>query len=433
MMYAFYHLKMTELVLTAVCKLAPTPEQISEIEDTLKAFADACNWINGSVPENLRNSVAIHHMVYKDIRSKFGLSANLAVRAINRVAANRKTALKGHATVKSFEPTSIDYDARIFAFREKDESVGLTLLRSRQKVKLILGDYQRDRLRGFKPTSATLCKKESKYYINIHTKGDVPEEIQTDVVLGVDLGITDIAVTSEGQKFGGKTIKQIKTHYASMRAVLQQKAAKGTRSSRRRCRELQQRLSGKESRYQRQINHEISKAIVTRAKEIPAKIALEDLTGIRESVNQKVGKSQRRMVNGWAFHQLRVFLSYKALRAGIPLVLVDPAYTSKTCHVCGSIGSRNGKYFACPSCGWSGDADFNGAQNIAVLGRFVGAPRGSEELPRIKAVLSGLQKAPPPSEVGSLQNQALCLRILFRAEVCQSVPIAGHKPKLGYS
>ena len=136
-------------------------------------------------------------------------------------------------------------------------------------------------------------------------------------------------MTSEGQKFGGKTIKLIKNHYASMRAVLQQKAVKGTRSSRRRCRELQQRLSGKEARYQRQINHEISKAIVTRAQEIPAKIALEDLTGIREGVNQKAGKNHRRRVNGWAFYQLKEFLSYKALVAGVPLVLVDPAYTSR--------------------------------------------------------------------------------------------------------
>jgi transposase len=261
------------------------------------------------------------------------------------------------SNVKEFKPTSIDYDTRIFAFREKDESVGLTLLRSRQNIQLCLGDRQRSMLKRSKPTSATLCKKGSEYYIHIQIKSEVPEQIHVDTVLGVDLGITDIVVTSEGKKFGGKTIKLIKDHYASMRAVLQQKAVKGTRSSRRRCRELQQRLSGKESRYQRQINHEISKAIVTRAQEIPAKIALEDLAGIREGVNQKAGKNQRR------------------------------------CHVCGERGIRNGKSFKCPSCSWSGDADFNGAKNIAFLGRYVVRPGGSEGLPSIKAVLSELLKA----------------------------------------
>jgi putative transposase len=391
---------MTEQVLTVNCRLNPTDSQAEEIEDTLKAFADTCNWINKNVDPRLKNSVAIHHNSYQDVRTKFGLSANLAVRAINRVAGNRKTALQAHSSVKSFEPTSIDYDARIFAFRESDEQVSLTLLRSRQRIKLVLGDHQRDRLRGSKPTSATLCKKGSEYYIHIQVKSEAPEQIHIDTVLGVDLGVTDIAVTSEGQKFGGKTIKLIKNHYASMRAVLQQKAVKGTRSTRRRCRELQKRLSGKEGRYQRQINHEISKAIVTRAQEIPAKIALEDLTGIREGVNQKAGKSQRRRVNGWAFYQLKDFLTYKALQAGIPLVLVDPAYTSQTCHICGNQGNRRGKSFDCPVCMWSGDADFNGAQNIAFLGRYVDRPGGSERLPSIKVVFSGLLKARPLQGTG---------------------------------
>lgn len=384
---------MTELVLTIQCKLSPTVSQAEEIDDTLKAFADACNWINQSTPAKLNNKVRIQGLVYQDVRAKFGLSANLAIRAINRVAGNRKTAMKNRSAVKNFEPTSIDYDARIFAFREKDEEVSVTLLRSRQRIKLMLGDYQRSHLRGSKPTSAVLCKCGSKYYINVQVKSKAPDQIHIDTILGVDLGITDIVVTSEGQKFGGKTIKQIKIHYASMRAVLQQKAVKGTRSSRRRCRELLQRLSGKESRYQRQINHEISKAIVTRAQEIPAKIALEDLAGIREGVNQKAGKSQRRRVNGWAFYQLKEFLTYKAEQAGIPLVLVNPANTSQTCHVCGEHGIRNGKSFKCPSCSWSGDADFNGAKNIAFLGRYVDRPGGSEGLPSIKGVLSGLQKA----------------------------------------
>ena len=153
---------MTEQVLTVNCKLSPTDPQAEEIDDTLKAFADACNWINEHVDPRLKNSVAIHHHSYQDVRTKFGLSANLAVRAINRVAGNRKTAFQNHSSVKNFEPTSIDYDARIFAYREKDEEVSVTLLRSRQRIKLVLGDYQRERLRGSKPTSATLCKKGSE-------------------------------------------------------------------------------------------------------------------------------------------------------------------------------------------------------------------------------------------------------------------------------
>jgi putative transposase len=73
-----------------------------------------------------------------------------------------------------------------------------------------------------------------------------------------------------------------------------------------------------EKKSRTQINHEISKSIVARARDIPAIIALEDLAGIRTRVNQKAGKDQRRRVNGWAFYQLREFLAYKALAAGLP-------------------------------------------------------------------------------------------------------------------
>lgn len=236
--------------LTICCKMAPTQEQISEIEDTLKAFADACSWINGNVDSRIRSKITIQHFAYKGARSRFGLSSNLAIRAINRVAGNRKTAIIDGSEVEEFRPTSVDYDSRIFAFREKDEEVSLTLLRSRQRIKLVLSDYQRDRFRGSKPTSATLCKRDQEYYINIQVKPEAPEPISTNKVIGVDLGITDIAMTSEGQSFGGENIKNIKTHYATVRQSVQQKVSEGTRSCRRRGRQLLHRLSGKESRYQ---------------------------------------------------------------------------------------------------------------------------------------------------------------------------------------
>jgi putative transposase len=95
-------------------------------------------------------------------------------------------------------------------------------------------------------------------------------------------------------------------------------------------------------------------------------IALEDLTGIRERVNPQPGsKPERRRSNSWAFYQLRSFISYKALKAGIKVVLVNPRYTSQTCHRCLHIhpdpeqSYRNGKKFKCGHCGWEGDADFN--------------------------------------------------------------------------
>ncbi|WP_460194441.1 hypothetical protein [Thermosynechococcus sp. FA-CM-4201] len=137
-----------EQTLTVVCKLQPTAEQSLKIERFLKAFADACNFTNKTVQPTVTNKITIQNRVYQELRSRFGLSANQAVRLCARVGANRKTAkLKGKA-VQEFKPTSADYDARIFTFKEKDESVSLTLLEGRETIQLDMGDYQKNRLRG---------------------------------------------------------------------------------------------------------------------------------------------------------------------------------------------------------------------------------------------------------------------------------------------
>ncbi|MDJ0680722.1 MAG: hypothetical protein QNJ18_12750 [Xenococcaceae cyanobacterium MO_167.B52] len=113
-------------VLTLVCQLQPIPEAAQKIESTLIAFADACNYANQQVKPTITSKTTIQNMVYQTLRENFGLSANLAVRACARVGANRKTAKKEKKPVKVFKPTSADYDARIFTFREKDWSVSLT-------------------------------------------------------------------------------------------------------------------------------------------------------------------------------------------------------------------------------------------------------------------------------------------------------------------
>jgi len=97
----------------------------------------------------------------------------LAVRACARVGANRKTAQQKKRPVKEFKPTSADYDARIFAFREKDWSVSLTLVGGREHIPIVTSNYQIGKLKGSKPTSAQLCKhKDGSYYLHIQLKDE---------------------------------------------------------------------------------------------------------------------------------------------------------------------------------------------------------------------------------------------------------------------
>jgi putative transposase len=385
-----------EQVLTLVCKLNSTPKQVVEIELVLKAFADACNYANKQVKPQVTSKTTIQNMVYNELRALFGLSANLAVRACARVGANRKTARQKGKPVKEFNPTSADYDARIFVFREKDWTVSLTLMNGREHIKIDVGNYQRSKLKGRKPTSAQLCKhRDGNYYIHIQIKEEPPLPMKSDKVIGVDFGRRDIAVTSNGDKWDGKQINNARDKYSKVRASLQRKAMKGTRSTRRRARQILQRLSGKERRFQQWLNHTISKSIIQDALKNNASLAIEDLTGIRERTNQQPrNKTERRRSNSWSFYQLRSFLEYKGIKYGVDVIAVPPAYTSQTCHQCLHIGLRSDKRFKCGNCGWSGDADLNGAKNIATIGAVVNQPGGSNCLCcNLSTDSSGLLKA----------------------------------------
>jgi putative transposase len=369
-----------EQTLTIVVKLQPSTEQSFKIEETLQAFGDACNWVNGKVDPKIMNKNTMQTLVYQDIRALFGLSANLAVRVCARVAANRKTAKLKKKPVKRFAATSADYDSRIFDYREKDLTVSLTLLSGRERIKFSAANYQLGKLAGKKPTSAQLCKHtDGLLYIHIQVDNETPDPTDSNKVIGVDFGRREIAHTSTKKSWSGKQIQAVRDHFAKLRASLQEKASKGTRSSRRSIRRLLKRLSGKERRFQTWLNHCISAEIINEAKILNAIVAIEDLTGIRERINKKPrSKTERRRSNSWAFFQLRQFLEYKGIRDGVRVVKVNPAYTSQTCHQCLHIGLRSDKKFGCINCGWHGDADFNGAMMISLLGGAVNHPESSE-------------------------------------------------------
>ena len=99
------------------------------------------------------------------MREQFGLSANLAVRAIARVAPRLANPKTRHS---QFKPTSIDYDARIFKLDVSSETVR-RLLDGRCILALALGDFQREGLVGQNPTSAER-PQESNLDVRLKTK-----------------------------------------------------------------------------------------------------------------------------------------------------------------------------------------------------------------------------------------------------------------------
>ena len=129
----------------------------------------------------------------------------------------------------------------------------------------------------------------------------------------------------------------------------------------------------RESNIVKDLNHKISRKIVNEAKQTNCAIKLEHLKGIRNNRKQK--ESFHYTLNSWSYYQLQTFVEYKAKLLGIPVLYIEPAYTSQTCHKCGQIGKRNGKSFKCPQCGYTAHADVNAAWNIANSEQFLTEPR----------------------------------------------------------
>jgi putative transposase len=188
----------------------------------------------------------------------------------------------------------------------------------------------------------------------------MPEDtpLEPDDVLGVDLGVKNIAVDNTGTTFSNEKVEQVRVKLHKLRGDLQRR---NTKSAKRKLK----RVSGREARFRANENHRISKYLVAKAKDTGCAIALEDLSGINQRT--VVRHEQRAEQLSWAFWKLRSFITYKARLAGVPVILVDPRYTSQRCNVCGHIEKANCKNqaeFECRSCGHVDHADCNGAKNI---------------------------------------------------------------------
>jgi len=344
-------------VKTVKCMLQVKVEEAAALMETLFKFATACNEILYISQENhTTNKVKLQRLCYYEIKERYNLHANLVIRAIARVAEASKKR-KGNEPRK-FNYTSINLDARTFSFIEKTEQVSISVIGGRLKLKLNISDFQRSLLTGQKPTSAVLCynKQKKVFYINIVINQKVPCPPNTGNVIGIDRGIYNLATTSTGMKFSGRQAMHLRKHYSKLRQSLQSKGTKGTKR-------LLKRLSSKEQRTIRDINHKISKTIVQTCEPGDV-IVMENLKYIRDRI--RVARKQKQIQHSWAFGKLGDFIEYKATEKGINVAYVDPRHTSQKCPLCGCI-SKNNRHkhlFKCTSCGYIANADLNACRNI---------------------------------------------------------------------
>jgi putative transposase len=348
-------------------KLVPSKEQAELLLEYIKTFNAAATEAARVGYENKSYSqIDIHRLCYKSLREIFKIPSQTAVRAIGKAVRVFAGDRKKCPVFKS--RGSATYEGRNFSIKENG-TISISVLSGRIIIPYIICDYFADRIKSIKG-QADLIFRNGMFLLHCTTDFVEPKVKPFGECIGIDLGITNIATDSDGLKYEGVHLEKNRKRFLLSKTTLQRR---GTRSSRR----MLKNNSGRQSRYQRQVNHFISKAIVAKAKALGLGISIEDLTGLKARCEKTVGRRQRSMISNWSYSHLRKCISYKAKMAGVGVVCVDPRNTSRTCFSCGFCKRNNRKtqsIFLCKACGYTDNADVNSAKNIKRLGEIVNLP-----------------------------------------------------------
>ena len=337
------------------------------LADTMAKFNTACNALSQKAWETQTfRAYDLHKLAYHQVRADFGLPSQLTVRAIAKVADTYKT---DRSQMHTFGPKgAVVFDARCFKMKGVS-SAYLTTTQGRHCFSLAHGGKQREQLSQGTTGEADLLFVDGNYYLSIAVKfPDRPKADTSGGILGVDMGIVELATDSEEQSYSGSAVKAVRCRVREHRRQVQKKRS---RSAFKRL----QKINRRASRFAKDVNHCISKSLVQKALVLQKALSLEDLTNIRERSNgfnkAIYNKAMRWLLGNWSFADLAAKIVYKAAEVGLPVIFVDPRNTSRTCSECGHCDKANRKSqasFQCLSCGFCANADYNAAKNIEARG-----------------------------------------------------------------
>lgn len=259
--------------------------------------------------------------------------------------------------------------------------VNLATTAGRQHIPFRLPEYAAH-FAGFPVHTADLVERQGQWWLHVVVTLPAPAIPPSEAVVGVDLGLARPAVTSNNRFLGQRRWRGIEASTFRLRRGLQKK---GTRSADRHLR----RLRGHQRRFRRNCDHVLSKQIVQSVPE-GGTLVLENLKDIRSRVQVRHGPQSRRL-HSWSFAQLKSFIAYKAEERGVTVAGVDPRHTSQQCSRCGHTARNNRRsrgLFVCRACGFSLQADLNGARNIAA--KYLASPgiSGAGGLPVNQPIVS---------------------------------------------
>lgn len=350
--------------LTLQTQLLPDADAASKLKATVERFNEAASWLAGlAFDRKVSNKFVLQKLAYAELRERFGLPADTAIRCIAQVveaykqSKSTKPKFRKHAAV----PFSM---GKNIGFKGPDR-VSISTLEGRVVVPFLMGKYQTERFGWSKGQCDLVLRRDRKWFLLVTV--DVPDgtPVPPSDFIGVDMGVENIAVDSDGEMHSSKGIAEKRVNYARRRRAMGKSTKESSRKKRRAVHKAMARIEGKEHRYRKDVNHQISKHLVAKAKDTGRGIALEDLKGIRDRIQFR--KPQRDRMGGWAFLQLRKMIEYKSKLAGVLVVAVDPRNTSRICSECGTCdkASRQSQSeYRCVHCGFEIHADLNAALNI---------------------------------------------------------------------
>src|SRR6266480_8068789 len=263
---------------TMLVKLVPTEEQHHALLETMHAFNKAADYAASVAwASKTANKFALQKLVYGELRTTYKLPAQLAIRCISKAT----EAYKRDRSIKpAFRPEgAIIYDPRVMAFKGID-TVSLLTLSGRVLVPFLFGAYQQARMDAIKG-QADLIYRKGTFYLAVTLDVPTPEPVDSSEILGVDLGIVNLATDNTGESFSGELVERNRKRHQVLRQRLQKR---GTKSAKRHLKKL----SGREARFKKNTNHVIPKRIVHKARTAGQGIAIEELRHIRTRTERTV-------------------------------------------------------------------------------------------------------------------------------------------------
>jgi IS605 OrfB family transposase len=364
--------------ITAQVKLLPASAHDA---DALVATLRACNRAANHASEvafakDLKRRNVLQKEVYFALKADYDLGAQPAVRVVKKVCDAYAT-LKGNIKagnlgrqgskrrrraeskpIRFRQDAAQPFDDRILTWNLDQRTVSIWTVAGRIKGVPFVCSDQVGKLLASRRGESDLVMRDGMYFLIVTIDLPEPEPYEPDGFLGVDLGIVNIATTSDSEIMAGRRLNRYRKRHRELRTKLQKKRTKSAKRALKRVRR-------REARHAANTNHIIAKKLVATAERTSRGIALEDLSGIRQRVTAK--KDQRARLHSWAFAQLGQFVEYKARRAGVPVVRVDPRNTSRQCSECWHTHRTNRvtqARFVCRSCGIVLHADHNGSRTI---------------------------------------------------------------------